>query len=44
MPVTQRIAPCLWFDHEAEEAATFYVSVFKELEDHRHRSIRQGWP
>ena len=29
MPVTQRIAPCLWFDHQAEEAAAFYVSVFK---------------
>jgi predicted 3-demethylubiquinone-9 3-methyltransferase (glyoxalase superfamily) len=29
MPVTPKIAPCLWFDHEAEEAATFYVSVFK---------------
>lgn len=24
----QRIAPCLWFDKEAEEAANFYVSVF----------------
>jgi predicted 3-demethylubiquinone-9 3-methyltransferase (glyoxalase superfamily) len=24
-----RIAPCLWFDHQAEEAARFYVSVFK---------------
>jgi predicted 3-demethylubiquinone-9 3-methyltransferase (glyoxalase superfamily) len=21
-----RIVPCLWFDHQAEEAATFYVS------------------
>jgi predicted 3-demethylubiquinone-9 3-methyltransferase (glyoxalase superfamily) len=29
MHAIQRIAPCLWFDHEAEEAATFYVSVFK---------------
>jgi predicted 3-demethylubiquinone-9 3-methyltransferase (glyoxalase superfamily) len=29
MPVTQKIAPCLWFDHQAEEAAAFYVSVFK---------------
>ncbi len=29
MAVTQRIAPCLWFDHQAEEAATFYVSIFK---------------
>jgi predicted 3-demethylubiquinone-9 3-methyltransferase (glyoxalase superfamily) len=23
------IAPCLWFDHQAEEAARFYVSIFK---------------
>jgi predicted 3-demethylubiquinone-9 3-methyltransferase (glyoxalase superfamily) len=29
MHAIQRIAPCLWFDHQAEEAATFYVSVFK---------------
>jgi predicted 3-demethylubiquinone-9 3-methyltransferase (glyoxalase superfamily) len=28
MAVTQRIAPCLWFDHEAEEAAKFYTSIF----------------
>jgi predicted 3-demethylubiquinone-9 3-methyltransferase (glyoxalase superfamily) len=28
MPSVQRIAPCLWFDRRAEEAATFYVSVF----------------
>lgn len=25
----QTIAPCLWFDDKAEEAAKFYVSVFK---------------
>jgi predicted 3-demethylubiquinone-9 3-methyltransferase (glyoxalase superfamily) len=24
----QKITPCLWFDTEAEEAATFYTSVF----------------
>ena len=24
----QRIAPCLWFDSQAEEAANFYVSLF----------------
>jgi predicted 3-demethylubiquinone-9 3-methyltransferase (glyoxalase superfamily) len=24
----QKIAPCLWFDTEAEEAARFYTSVF----------------
>lgn len=29
MNVTTRIAPCLWFDSQAEEAAKFYVSVFK---------------
>ena len=26
----QRITPCLWFDDQAEAAATFYVSVFGE--------------
>ena len=26
----QPINPCLWFDNEAEEAARFYVSVFKK--------------
>ena len=25
----QKITPFLWFDHEAEEAARFYTSVFK---------------
>jgi predicted 3-demethylubiquinone-9 3-methyltransferase (glyoxalase superfamily) len=29
MPVSKRIAPCLWFDTQAEEAANLYVSVFK---------------
>ncbi|RPH62307.1 MAG: VOC family protein [Acidobacteria bacterium] len=29
MHVSQRIAPCLWFADQAEEAARFYVSVFK---------------
>ena len=24
-----RITPCLWFDTEGEEAAAFYVSLFK---------------
>jgi predicted 3-demethylubiquinone-9 3-methyltransferase (glyoxalase superfamily) len=28
-PITQRIIPNLWFDRQAEEAAEFYVSVFK---------------
>lgn len=28
MAILQKIAPCLWFDTEAEEAAEFYVTVF----------------
>jgi predicted 3-demethylubiquinone-9 3-methyltransferase (glyoxalase superfamily) len=27
--MTQPIAPCLWFDSNAEEAVDFYVSIFK---------------
>jgi predicted 3-demethylubiquinone-9 3-methyltransferase (glyoxalase superfamily) len=30
MPIKQRISPCLWFDGEAEDAANFYVSIFKD--------------
>jgi predicted 3-demethylubiquinone-9 3-methyltransferase (glyoxalase superfamily) len=29
MHIAQRIYPCLWFDSRAEEAAKFYVSIFK---------------
>ena len=25
----QRISPCLWFDNQAEEAVSFYLSIFK---------------
>ena len=25
-----RITPCLWFDNQAEEAAAFYCSIFKD--------------
>ena len=28
MVTTQRITPCLWFDHQAEEAARFYTGIF----------------
>ncbi|ACR27394.1 VOC family protein [Burkholderia glumae] len=30
LPSIQRITPFLWFDHEAEAAANFYVSVFDD--------------
>jgi len=29
MADVQKIAPCLWFDTQAEEAAKFYVSIFR---------------
>lgn len=28
----QKITPCLWFDHHAEEAARFYTSLFPNSE------------
>ena len=30
MKVRQKITPFLWFDNQAEEAANFYVSLFKD--------------
>lgn len=30
MPKIQKIAPCLWFDNQAEEAAKFYVAIFED--------------
>jgi predicted 3-demethylubiquinone-9 3-methyltransferase (glyoxalase superfamily) len=29
MPNVQKITPCLWFDDQAEQAAQFYCSIFK---------------
>ena len=29
MPSKPRITPCLWFDSQAEEAAKYYVKIFK---------------
>ena len=29
MKMTHRIAPCLWFDDQAEEAVRFYLTIFK---------------
>lgn len=28
----QKIKSCLWYDHQAEEATNFYVSIFKDAE------------
>src|SRR5262245_44315287 len=30
MPRIQRITPCLWFDGQAEDAARFYTSIFRD--------------
>ena len=30
MAILQKIVPCLWFDTQAEEAARYYVSIFKK--------------
>jgi predicted 3-demethylubiquinone-9 3-methyltransferase (glyoxalase superfamily) len=30
MPAQQKITPCLWFNHNAEEALDFYFSIFKD--------------
>lgn len=38
MPAPQKIAPCLWFDGRALEAAEFYVSVFGGSVDKVHRA------
>jgi predicted 3-demethylubiquinone-9 3-methyltransferase (glyoxalase superfamily) len=27
--MSHQITPCLWFDHQAEDAALFYTSIFK---------------
>lgn len=29
MAITQRISPCLWFADQAEEAARYYVGIFR---------------
>jgi predicted 3-demethylubiquinone-9 3-methyltransferase (glyoxalase superfamily) len=30
MQISQKISPCLWFDNQAEQAANFYISIFKK--------------
>jgi predicted 3-demethylubiquinone-9 3-methyltransferase (glyoxalase superfamily) len=41
----EKITPCLWFDNEGEEAAHFYVSIFKNsriLDVSRYREGGRG--
>jgi predicted 3-demethylubiquinone-9 3-methyltransferase (glyoxalase superfamily) len=37
-----RIAPCLWFDHEAQDAANFYVSLFERSRVDRTTPYGEG--
>ena len=38
-----KIAPCLWFDGEAEEAANFYVSLLPDSRiDHVQKNVADG--
>jgi predicted 3-demethylubiquinone-9 3-methyltransferase (glyoxalase superfamily) len=39
-----KIGPCLWFDNQAEEAATFYVSIFKNSSIIRTTRYLEGSP
>src|SRR5437660_10527543 len=32
MAISQKITTCLWFDNQAEQAANFYCSIFKNSE------------
>jgi predicted 3-demethylubiquinone-9 3-methyltransferase (glyoxalase superfamily) len=44
MTSEQKIAPCLWFANEAEEAVNFYVSLFPDFGiDHKTAST-VDWP
>jgi predicted 3-demethylubiquinone-9 3-methyltransferase (glyoxalase superfamily) len=42
--ISQKITPFLWFDHEAEEAANFYVSVFENSRIQIARRYGKGGP
>ena len=42
MQFSQKIAPCLWFASEAEEAAQFLHRHLPEFEDRQDRALRQG--
>jgi predicted 3-demethylubiquinone-9 3-methyltransferase (glyoxalase superfamily) len=46
MPITtsQKIAPMLWFDTQAEEAARFYTSIFPNSRIHEINRYPEGAP
>ena len=40
----QKITPFLWFDNNAEEAANFYVSIFKNSKNQDRYSLWRSRP
>ena len=40
----QKITPCLWFDDQAEEAACFYASIFKNSKIGKIARYGEGGP
>ena len=43
MQVVQKIAPCLWFDDQAEEAVAFYTAIFSNSRIVKVASLRRSW-
>lgn len=42
--ITSKIAPCLWFDHNAEEAVDFYLGIFNNSGiDNINRYNKEGY-
>ena len=37
-----KISPCLWFNHQAEDAARFYAAIFQDLFDKIDGAIGSG--
>lgn len=44
MTASQKIAPCLWFDGKAEEAAEFYVSLLPDSYIDQKMKSPTDWP
>jgi predicted 3-demethylubiquinone-9 3-methyltransferase (glyoxalase superfamily) len=44
MTSQQTIAPCLWFENEAEEAASFYTSIFPNSYIAYKTTSAADWP
>ena len=44
MQFSQKIAPCLWFDSQGEEAANFYVGIFRNSKIQSDLALRKSRP